>query len=187
MQLSSRRVVAAVLAAGVVAGLSTACGGPDGASPQATVTVTRGSDSPSATSTPSPTATTDVKGRRFDLGSISSVDTVAGVLVVQLDRWTLPGTTDTAVARDGIKVVPHKGTRYTNQNKEKTYSAPVADGAIAVVNTCVPGAGGELGLESSPQDAAAWLKQAKHSPQDVLVVTYDDDGAITRLDTDPRC
>jgi hypothetical protein len=54
-----------------------------------------------------------------------------------------------------------------------------------VVNTCVPGPAGELGLESTPQDAASWLKRP--DPQNVLVVTYDDQGAITRLDTDPRC
>ena len=49
----------------------------------------------------------------------------------------------------------------------------------------IPGPAGELGLESTPQDAASWLKRP--DPQNVLVVTYDDQGAITRLDTDPRC
>ncbi len=163
----------------------TACSGGGAGSPPKTVTVTHGSDAPSASATPTPSATSDVKGRHFDLGTVTDVSTVAGVLVVELDRWTLPGTSDTDIARNGIKVVPHQGARYTNQNTQKTYTAPVADGAIAVVNTCVPGPDGQLGLESTPQSASSWLK--KPDSQTVLVVTYDDAGAITRLDTDPRC
>ncbi|MGN6301862.1 MAG: hypothetical protein ACTHN8_12315 [Angustibacter sp.] len=179
-----RRVVAALLGAVAVPAALSACGGGDGATPRATVTVTT-SSRPTDTATPAPTATSDVKGRRFDLGTVTGVSTVGGVTVIELDRWTLPGTSDTDVARNGIKVVPHRDARYTNQNTEKTYTAPVADGAIAVVNRCVPGSGGELGLESTPQSAASWLKHP--DSRDVLVVTYDDQGRVTRLDTDPRC
>ena len=181
------RSALAVLAAVAMTAAVGACGnGGDGASPRTTVTVTQGTTTPASPTTPAtPTATSDVKGRHYDLGTVTGVRTVGGVLVVELDRWTLPGTSDTDVARQGIKVVPHRGARYTNQNTEKTYSAPVADGAIAVVNTCVPGAGGELGLVSTPTSAASWLKKPDSS--NVLVVTYDDAGRITRLDTDPRC
>ena len=111
MPSARRHVPAAVVTAVVLAAAVSACGGGgDGANPRTTVTVTQGSSSP-ATATPSqtPTATSDVKGRRFDLGTVTDVSTVGGVLVVELDRWTLPGTSDTDVARQGIKVVPHKG------------------------------------------------------------------------------
>ncbi|MGN6611619.1 MAG: hypothetical protein ACTHLJ_07565 [Angustibacter sp.] len=179
-----RRVAGALLAATALTAALSGCGGADGASPRTTVTVTT-SATPTGSATPAPTATSDVKGRRYDLGTVTDVSTVAGVTVIELDRWTLPGTSDTDVARNGIKVVPHRDVRYTNQNTEKTYTAPVADGAIAVVNRCVPGTGGELGLESTPQSATTWLKNA--DSRDVLVVTYDDQGRVTRLDTDPRC
>jgi hypothetical protein len=182
--VDARRRPAAVVGAALLLTLA-ACSSGGGATPTATVTVTRSSGTSSASPAPEPTATSDVQGRRFDLGTVTEVSTVAGTLVVELDRWTLPGTSDTAIARRGIKVVPHEGARYTNQNDQKTYTAPVAAGAIAVVNRCVPGPAGQLGLESTPEDAAGWLKDA--DGKDVLVVTYDEDGAITRLDTDPRC
>ncbi|KQX66250.1 hypothetical protein [Angustibacter sp. Root456] len=180
----SRRVAAALLGATALAAALSGCGGAGGASPRTTVTVTTSSQ-PTHTATPTPTATSDVKGRHFDLGTVTDVATVGGVTVIELDRWTLPGTSDTDIARNGIEVVPHRDVRYTNQNTEKTYTAPVADGAIVVVNRCVPGTGGELGLESTPQSATTWLKNA--DSRDVLVVTYDDQGRVTRLDTDPRC
>lgn len=179
-----RRLATALLGAAAVTTALSGCGGAEGASPRTTVTVTS-SATPTGTDTPAPTATSDVKGRRFDLGTVTDVSTVGGVTVIELDRWTLPGTSDTDVARNGIKVVPHREVRYTNQNTEKTYTAPVADGAIAVVNRCVPGTGGELGLESTPQSATTWLKSA--DSREVLVVTYDEQGRVTRLDTDPRC
>lgn len=179
-----RRLAATLLGTTALAAALSGCGGGDGASPRATVTVTT-STAPTSSATAAPTATTDVKGRHFDLGTVTGVSSVGGVTVIELDRWTLPGTSDTDIAEGGIKVVPHRGARYTNQNTEKTYTAPVADGAIAVVNRCVPGSGGELGLESTPESATAWLK--KPDSRDVLVVTYDDEGRVTRLDTDPRC
>ncbi len=148
-----RRVAAALLASAALTAALSGCGGADGASPRTTVTVTT-SNTPTSSATAAPTATTDVKGRHFDVGTVTDVSTVGGVTVIELDRWTLPGTSDTDVARNGIKVVPHRDARYTNQNTEKTYTAPVADGAIAVVNRCVPGSGGELGLESTPQSAS---------------------------------
>lgn len=182
--LNPRRVAAALLGATAFTAALSGCGGGDGASPRTTVTVTT-STRPTSSATAAPTATTDVKGRRFDLGTVTDVSTVGGVTVIELDRWTLPGTSDTDVARGGIKVVPHRDVRYTNQNTEKTYTAPVADGAIVVVNRCVAGSDGELGLESTPQSASTWLKNP--DSREVLVVTYDDQGRVTRLDTDPRC
>ena len=104
-----------------------------------------------------PTATTDVKGRSFDLGTVTAVKTVGTVKVVELDRWTLDGTSDSTLAKQGVKIAPHKGSLYTNQNTAKTYTAPVAPGARIVVNTCVVDAAGDLGLTSQPLSASAWL------------------------------
>lgn len=172
----------------VVVGVALAaagCSSGGSAQPEQTVTVTHTSQPASPSSSPTPTATSDVKGRAFDLGTVTGVRTVAGTLVVKLDRWTLPGTSDPTLARQGVQVVPHRGDRYTNQNTQKTYDVPVADGAIVVVNTCVADAAGQLGLESAPQSAQSWL--AKPDPKNVMIVRYDTAGAITRMDTDPRC
>jgi hypothetical protein len=186
VHLTRRRRLGCVGAGALVATAGLAgCSAGGGGTPAQTVTVTHTSASPSPSSTATPSATSDVKGRAFDLGTVARVSTVGGVLVVELDRWTLPGTSDSTIARQGVQVVPHRGGRYTNQNDRKTYTAPVADGANVVVNRCVPGPDGQLGLESAPQGAADWLAQP--DTKTVLVVTYDEAGAITRLDTDPRC
>ena len=161
------------------------CSSADQAGPATTVTVTATTGTSSGTSTPSPTVTSDVKGRSFDLGTVNAVSTVNGTRVVELDRWTVTGTSDSTLAKQGLKVVPHKGSRYTNQNSSKTYTAPVAAGARVVVNTCVPGPGGTLGITSSPVSASSWLTKPDASA--VLLVTYDKDGFISRLDTDPGC
>jgi hypothetical protein len=163
----------------------TACSSDGGSGPAPTVTVTDpGSTTPGSASA-KPTATSDVQGRRFDLGTVIKVSTVAGVLVVELDRWTLPGTTDSKIARDGLPTEPHEGPLYTNQNTQKTYTAPVADSARVVINRCVRSAGNPLGMTSAQQDAVGWLRSA--DPAAVLLVTYDDAGQIIRLDTEARC
>ena len=139
----------------------------------------------SGTASAKPTATSDVKGRKFDVGTVSSVSNVGGSQVVELDRWTATGTSDSTLAEKGLKVLAHKGSRFTNQNTSKTYTAPVAPGARLVVNTCVADASGDLGMTSQPISASAWL--AKPDRAAVLLVSYDSAGVIIRLDTDPRC
>lgn len=130
------------------------------------------------------TPSSDVKGRTYDVGTVSGVKRVAGELVLQLDRWTVKGVSDAKLAKDGITITPHTGDRFTNQNNDKLRTVPVAPGATVVVNTCVK-SGDQLGLTSAPQDAANWLKDA--DPKAVLLLTYDSSGRIVRMDTDPRC
>lgn len=163
----------------------TACAGNNADTGQALRTVTVTTSPAPSTATSSPTATSDVRGRSYDLGTVKSTSTVGGVRLVELDRWTLPGTTDSTLAARGVAVVPHRGARYTNQNPRKTYTAPIADGASIVVNTCVARPDGQLGLSARPLHAADWLE--RFDPRAVLVVTYNARGQITRLDTDPRC
>ncbi|GAB3595977.1 hypothetical protein GCM10027446_22130 [Angustibacter peucedani] len=181
------RVLALASASGVLALVVAGCGdgGGTGATPAETVTVTTTPGTASGTRTSTPRATSDVEGRAFDLGTVAKAGTVAGVLVVELDRWTLPGTSDSALATKGVELAPHRGARFTNQNTEKTYSAPVADGARVVLNTCVPGDAGQLGLRSEPVLAATWLE--KPDPAVVFVVSYDKTGSITKMESDPRC
>ncbi|HET8614087.1 MAG TPA: hypothetical protein VFL94_01080 [Actinomycetales bacterium] len=144
------------------------------------VTVTE-SVTPTASAT---TPSSDVKGRRFDVGTVSGVKEVDGELVLQLDRWTVKGLPDAQLAKDGITVTPHTGDRFENQNDDKLRTVPVAPGATVVVNRCVKN-GDQLGLTSTPQDAAGWLDDPNSKA--VLLLTYDSAGRVVRMDTDPRC
>jgi len=151
------------------------------AQPSQTVTVT----TTAGTASPTPkSASSDVVGRGYDAGTVRSVRTVAGTLVLELDRYTVNGSSDEALARDGLRLTPHTGDRFTNQNDSNTYTVPVAAGAQLVVNECVTTSGG-LGLISTPEDAADWLKNPNRTS--VLLLTLDDKGRATRFDTDPRC
>lgn len=145
------------------------------------VTVT---ESVTSTAGAATTPSSEVKGRTYDVGTVSGVKRVAGELVLQLDRWTVKGVSDAKLAKDGITITPHTGDRFTNQNNDKLRTVPVAPGATVVVNTCVK-SGDQLGLTSAPQDAASWLLDA--DPKAVLLLTYDSSGRIVRMDTDPRC
>ena len=176
--------LALLMAGASVAALVAGCSSDGQSAASSTVTVTTTS-TPSGTASASPTATTDVKGRTFDIGTVTAVKTIGTVKVVELDRWTLDGTSDSTLAKQGVTIAPHRGPLYTNQNTAKTYTAPVAPGARIVVNTCVVDGSGDLGLTSQPLSASAWL--AKPDTSAVLLVRYDGTGAITRMDTDPRC
>ncbi len=147
------------------------------------VTVTRTPASPVTQATPA-TPTSDVVGRRFDIGTVSDGRTVDGVRWLRLDRWTVTGVSDAKLARDGVPVAPHTGERFTNKNNDRLRDVPLAPGAMVVVNACVKN-GDQLGLTSTPQDAVTWLDSA--DPATVLLLTYDAAGRVVRMDTDPRC
>ena len=177
MHRSYTTLVAACLL-GQLAACSSASSGP---APSQTVTVTA---TGGASSTSPTRARSNVVGRRYDAGTVRSVATVAGTLVIELDRYTVKGATDEALARDGVRITPHIGDRFTNQNDTKTYTVPVAAGAQLVVNECVR-TSAALGLRSTPEDAAGWLTDPDRTS--VLLLTLDEAGRATRFDTDPRC
>lgn len=165
--------VAACASAGTVAG------------PSRTVTVTTtGTAAPSSAATGT-AAASDVTGRAHDAGRVREVHRVGGVVVVELDRYTVDGTSDDTLAARGVTVAPHTGELFSNQ-AERTYTIPLAPGAQVVVNECVVAEpAGALGLRSTPHDAAAWLRDGGRDV--TLLVTLDPRGRATRFDTDPRC
>jgi hypothetical protein len=80
----------------------------------------------------------DVVGRAFDFGVVTKVSTVAGVDVIELDRWTWTGLSDAKLAKDGVPTAPFKGAvPYTNQNAKLTFTIPVADGARILFSHCI--------------------------------------------------
>ncbi|MEO7745681.1 MAG: hypothetical protein ABIV05_05585 [Actinomycetota bacterium] len=151
--------------------------------PSRTVTVTT---TPAAPRTPTAApASSDVVGRAHDVGTVRRTGTVGGGQVVELDRYTLDGTSDDALAADGVPLTPHANDLFSNQNDQRTYTIPVAPGATVVLNECVT-ADGALGLRSTPvPDTTAWLRDV--DPDTVVLVTIDGRGRATRFDTDPRC
>lgn len=172
-------------ALGVLSGCSSAGDDPASAAGRST----GGSGTlPSLTTGPSPTATSDVIGRHFDVGTVTGTAVVGGVLTLKLDRWTVKGMSDAKLAKDGIAIRPHDDNLFTNQNDERTRTVPVAPDAQLVVNTCVVSgtdAARTLGMTSTPQAATSWLQNP--DPKAVLLLRYDAAGRVTRLDTDPRC
>jgi hypothetical protein len=176
-----RRVIAAALSCSAALVLVACANGGDPTTNAERVTVT---ESVTPTPTGPTTSASDAAGRRYDVGTVRRVQDSNGELVLPLDRWTVKGTSDARLAKDGVGITPHTDERFTNQNNDRLRTVPVAPGATVVVNTCVK-SGDRLGLTSTPQDAASWLAQPH--PDAVLLLAYDDAGRVVRMDTDPRC
>jgi hypothetical protein len=134
---------AASLAALAAAGLLSGCGSdtpPSGGDVTVTVTptVTATPGDGATTSTAPKVPTSDVKGRAFDFGVITKVSTVAGVAVIELDRWTWNGLDDAKLAKNGVPTKAFAGAvPYANQNAKLTYTIPVAEGARILYNHCI--------------------------------------------------
>jgi hypothetical protein len=133
--------VAAIGAAGLLLGACGVGGSPSG---QVTVTVTptvtaSASGSGSSSSKPSSsTPTSDVKGRSYDFGAVVKESTVAGVPVIELDRYTWKGLDDAKLAKQGVPLTPFTGpVPYENLNSKLTYTIPVADGARLLYHHCI--------------------------------------------------
>jgi hypothetical protein len=130
----------------------------------------------------------DVADRSFDVGTVVEVREGAdGGVTLVLDRWTVAGVDDATLAQEGVAVVPHDGSRYSNQNTDRTYLVPVADDVQVVVNECEPPAteGAAPGLSSRQGTLEDFLALPDRA-EEVVLLAYTD-GELTRLDTDPRC
>ncbi|GAB3438509.1 hypothetical protein GCM10027517_10900 [Phycicoccus ginsengisoli] len=183
MTFQHRARVVAGLAA--VASLALAgCGGsPTGADVTVTVTPTVTAKAAPAKKTPAATATSDVKGRAFDYGTVTKVGTVAGTTVIELDRWTWKGLDDAKLAQQGVPTAPFKGAvPYENQNAKLTYSIPVADGARILVHHCVAA---DQPLQTKSADAAALAKLPDR--ENTVLVKLDDQGRMVAADNIPGC
>ena len=76
-------------------------------------------------------------GRAYDLGTIVHVTSTTGTPVVVLDRWTVRGTPDSTLARDGVPIRVHSDAPYENLNTRTTFRIPVAPGAAFTYHHCV--------------------------------------------------
>ena len=169
--------------------LTSACGGGTTSGEPVTVTVTptvtaSGASSSSSSSPSKPAApTSDVLGRAFDYGVVTKVSEVAGVSVIELDRWTWKKLDDTALARSGVPAQTFKGALpYTNQNAEITFTIPVADGARILYHHCVA-ADQPLQTRSASVKELAGLATRENT----VVVALDDQGRLTTADNIAGC
>lgn len=189
MLLAGRRGALVITAAAVGAALLSGCGGPD-AEPtsSSTVTVTESaSSSPPSEPAPEKPVEGDVTGRSHDAGAIVDVKEVAGQQVVLLDRWTVHGLDDAALAQDGAAVTAHTDQRFTNQNDRSTYEVPVSTDVMVVLNECVPADDpvAPPGIASS-QGSLDELLARPDLDEVPLLLTYAD-GQLVQVDTDAAC
>lgn len=163
-------------------GASTAGGGAGGAGTVTTITVT-----PTVTVTESETTwgtppTSQVKGRRFDFGTVTGVTSSAGYQVVVLDRWTNPAVRDSRLARVGMPVGPYQGSPFENQNTRRVFRIPVRPAAVVTLHHCT--AEGEP-LQTRPGSVAELASLP--SADRVLLLTLDRFGWMVRAENLPRC
>ena len=180
--------------AALAAALATsACGGGGSATGPVTVTVTPTvtAGDPTASSsvgtpstTPKPAApTSDVVGRAFDFGVVTKVAKVAGVSVIELDRFTWTKLDDTELARDGVPDQWFKGKApYSNQNDTITFTIPVAADARILYHHCVA-ADQPLQTRSATIQELADLGDRENT----VVVGLDDQGRLTTADNIAGC
>lgn len=183
------RTAGAIATTVAAALLTSACGGGDTSGAPATVTVTptvtaSAEPPPSPSSTSEPAApTSDVKGRAFDYGVVTEVSEVAGVSVVELDRYTWGEVADTKLAADGLKSRTFRGKApYRNQNADITFTVPVADGARILYHHCVA-ADQPLQTRSATAKELADLEE----PENTVLIALDDQGRLTTADNIAGC
>jgi hypothetical protein len=167
----------------------TACGGGSpsgGGSVTVTVTPTVTADGASSSSSKpaAPKApTSDDVGRGYDYGIVTKVSDVAGVTVVELDRWTWKKLDDAKLAQQGVPLTPFKGAvPYENQNAKLTYTVPVADGARILYHHCVAA---DQPLQTRSTDAKGLLGLADR--ENTVLVKLDAQGRLVAADNVPGC
>lgn len=183
MTFQHRARVVAGLAAVASFALAGCGGSPKNADVTVTVTPTVTAKAAPATKTPAPKATSDVKGRAFDFGTVTKVGTVAGTTVIELDRWTWKGLDDAKLAQQGVPTKPFRGkVPYENQNDKLTYSIPVVDGARILVHHCIAA---DQPLQTKSADAAALAGLPDR--ENTVLVKLDDQGRMVAADNIPGC
>ena len=86
-----------------------------------------------------PPPKSEVKGRDFDFGLVTSAKKVGDTDVLVIDRWTDPNVHDEELADDGLEAAPWDlgSDRYVNQNDEVTFEIPVREGTSFLLHHCV--------------------------------------------------
>lgn len=183
---SSHRATAGLCLTAAAALLS-GCGSSTGPAEVVTVTVT-----PTVTAKVAPTGTvpttatgtarSDDIGRKFDLGTIVSVQNTGGMPVIILDRWTAQGVSDSMLAAVGVPIHAHSDAPYQNLNTKTTYRIPVAPGAVFTYRHCVA-------VEQPPEQRASTLNEFARlqDSEKVVLLTLNPQGQVVTAQNDPAC
>ena len=111
------------------------------------------------------------------------MSTVAGVAVIELDRWTWKELDDAKLAKDGVPTAPFKGeVPYTNQNAKLTYTIPVADGARILYHHCIAA---DQPLQTKSVHASALKGLADR--ENTVLVQIDSKGQAATIQNVPGC
>jgi hypothetical protein len=179
---ASLAAVAASLTLAACGGGSSSGSGPVTVTVTPTVTADGSSSSPSKPATPK-APTSDVVGRGYDYGVVTKVSEVAGVTVLELDRWTWKKLDDAKLARDGVPLTPFKGpVPYENQNARLTFTIPVADEARILYHHCVAA---DQPLQTRSTDAKGLMGLAAR--ENTVLVKLDAQGRLVAADNIPGC
>jgi hypothetical protein len=177
-------VAATTLLSGCSGGSATAPG--DVVTVTTTPTVTAGTAARTMAAAPttgsSSTVTSDVLGRKFDLGTIVRVQNEGGVPVLIFDRWTARGVADSTIAARGVPLHVHTGAPYQNLNTSITYRIPVARGAVFTYRHCVA-------VDKPPVQRPSTLDEFTHlrDPETVVLLSLDPQGRAVVAENDPAC
>jgi hypothetical protein len=183
----AHRVTAGLCLALAVALLS-GCGGQSSPSPgpvatvTTTPTVTASVPASAKVTTAAGLVSSDVVGRKFDLGTIVKVEDDAGVPVIIFDRWTALGVADSTLAARGVPIGVHSDAPYVNLNNKITYRIPVDPGAIFTYRHCVS-------IHEPAVQKSSTLAEFTRlpNPEKVILLTLNAKGQILRAENDPAC
>ena len=149
--------------------------------PVVTVTPTVAAEGGPATENAA-TPKSDVAGRRFDLGTIITVEHDGDMPVVLFDRWTARGVEDSTLAARGTPIGVHSDALYENLNSKIRYRIPVAPGATFTYLHCVAA---DQPAEQEPSTLEGFARL--RGPEKVMLLTLDQHGRIFRAQNDPAC
>ena len=152
-----------------------------------TVTITptvtaRAAPPPTTVATRSSTVPSDVVGRSFDLGTITSVQNEGGVPVVIFDRWTAQGVSDSVLAANGVPIRVHSDAPYQNLNSQSTYRIPVAEGAVFTYRHCV-----SIGQPPVVRPSSLGEFTQLQDPEKVVLLKLDPRGQVVSAENAPAC
>lgn len=126
----------------------------------------------------------DVKGRRYDFGVVTSVEEEGGTQVLVLDRWTDPKVDDAVLAQKGLEVRTYEKAKnpFKNVNTKVTFRIPVRDNTTFLLHHCLSPS---EPLQSKSVTAG---ELADAPPEDKLVLlSIDADGYTTGGETFAGC
>lgn len=148
-----------------------------------TVTVTGRTPASSSSSSPlGPPPRSPVKGRSFDFGTVTRLDSSRGYDIVVLDRWTDPSTSDSALARHGLPIRSYQGMPFTNQNTRTVFRIPVAEVAVVLLHHCTAKDDPWQTRSGTVHDLGSLPDEDK-----ILLLTLDAGGLMVRAENLPRC